>query len=88
MSGRQQYVRIGVEALSLGAISHGVPQGSILGPALFSIYIPKFGSLESHVDDSKLYLSFSFKDTYSVVQQMNDDYRRLRLDAAIVIIYI
>ena len=88
MSGRQQYVRIGVEALSLGAIPHGVPQGSILSPALFTIYIPKFGSLESHVDDSKLYLSFSFKDTYSVVQRMNDDYRRLRLDAAIVIIYI
>ena len=94
LSGRQQYLRIGAEALSLGAISHGVPQGSILGPALFTIYInfptniPKFGSLESNVDDSKLYLSFSVNDTYSVVQQMNDDYRRLRLDAAIVIIYI
>ena len=48
LSGRQQYVRIGAEASSLGAISHGVTQGSILGPALFTIYInvlpniPKF----------------------------------------------
>ena len=37
LSGRQQYLRIGAEASSLGAISHGVPQGSILGPALFTI---------------------------------------------------
>ena len=77
-SGHQQYVRIGGEASSLGAISHGVPQGSLLGPALFTIYINdlpnilKFGSLESYVDDLKLYLSFSVKDTCSVVQEIND----------------
>ena len=83
LSGRQQYVRIGAEASSLGAISHGVPQGSILGPALFTIYINdlanilKLGSLESHVDDSKLYLSFFVKDTCSVVQQINDDLSKI-----------
>ena len=82
MSGRQQYVRIGAEASSLGAISH-VPQGSILGPALFTNYIndlsniPKLGSLESHIDDSKLYLSFFVKDTCSVVQQINDDLSKI-----------
>ena len=76
LSGRQQYLRIGAEASSLGAISHGIPRGSIIGPALFTIYIndipniPIFGSLESYVDDS---LSFSVKDTCSVVQQINDD---------------
>ena len=42
----------------------GVPQRSILRPALFYIYlndlptIPHLSSLESYVDDSKLYLSF------------------------------
>ena len=39
LSGRQQYVRIGAETSSLGVIAHGVPQGSILGLALFTIYI-------------------------------------------------
>ena len=74
---------MGTEASSLGTISHGVPQGSILGPALFTIYIndlpniPKFGTLESYVDDSKLYLSFSVKDTCSVVQQINDDFSKI-----------
>ena len=79
----QQYVRIGAEASSLDAISHDVPQGSILGPALFTIYINdlanilKLGSLESHVDDSKLFFSFFVKDTCSVVQQINDDLSKI-----------
>ena len=84
----QQYVRIGAEASSLGAISHGVPQGSILGPALFTIYINdlanilKLGSLESHVDDSKLSLSFFFQRWSSKLMMI---YQRFRLRAAIIV---
>ena len=36
---RQQYVKFGSEQSNLTPISTGIPQGSILGPLFFSIYI-------------------------------------------------
>ena len=74
LSERKQYVRKGQEVYSLRTTDHGIPQGSILGPVLFNIYIndlatvPEIGSLESYVDDSKLFLSFPVKDTDVVTQ--------------------
>ena len=79
LSERSQYVRIGSEVSGLENIVYGVPQGSILGRALFSIYIndlptiPHFSSLESYVDDSKLCLSFPVRDVNTIVQQINED---------------
>ena len=84
LSGRLQFVRIGAETSSLQGISHGVPQGSILGPALFTIYlnnipsIPDVCSLESYVDDSKLYLSFPGAEASNVIQQINKDLKKNR----------
>ena len=82
-SERLQCVRIGPETSSLQGISHGVPQGSILGPALFTIYlndspsIPDVCSLESDVDDSKLYLSFPVVEASNMVQQINKDLEKI-----------
>ena len=77
--GRSQAVRIG-SMLSDGLpISHGVPQGAILSPLLFCIYlndvpnVPQECCLESYVDDSSLFLSFPLASTNITLRKLEDD---------------
>ena len=69
LSGRKQSVRIGHKLSDARLVEHGVPQGSILVPLLFNIYIndlpsvPDEWPLEFYVDDSTVYLLFSIKKT-------------------------
>ena len=67
LSDRNQYVEIENFKSSVCKIECGVPQGSILGPLLYLIYvndIPKAttGNLLSFADDTSLYLSHSDVD--------------------------
>ena len=83
---RQQTVIINNKHSSSETLTCGVPQGSVLGPLLFSIYtIPLAAIMRKHgilyhlyADDTQLYLEFSLSDTTS---QANDI---LRLELCIV----
>ena len=71
MSSRTQTVCLGQTKSDTLELLQGVPQGSVLGPVLFTIYTRPIGQitrrhrLDFHLcaDDSQLYVSFKIKDT-------------------------
>ena len=83
LTDRNQRVRIGCEVLGPRQEAYGVPQGSILGPALLNIYItdlpavPNLCSLKSYVDDSQLHLSFPVQETAMAVEHLSKDLQRI-----------
>ena len=75
---RYQCVRIGDDSSSHKPLLSGVPQGSVLGPVLFTLYTASLGrvietySLNYHfyADDTSLYLTFEVTDLPDAVDRM------------------
>lgn len=79
LSARRQRVVLNNESSHFIEMSRGVPQGSILGPLLFSIYTADFNEYlkycqtHQYADDTQVYYSFNLQNLLSAVTKINDD---------------
>ena len=80
LSDRCQTVKIGSTLSELSKVIYGIPQGSVLGPLLFSLYttpLSKIIHLHPHikfhfyVDDTQLYIHLSHKNASAALAKLN-----------------
>lgn len=85
LTNRTQSVCVGCMSSPLLPLSRVVPQGSILGPLLFSIYIndlPQqldYCRIHMYADDVQVYLSSPSDSTNESVSQLNADLNKIHL---------
>ena len=83
LTNRKQRVRIGDSYSDLADLKIGVPQGSILGPLLFIIYVndifhvPEFGHAILFADDTNII--FSDHSYSNLISKCNTDLEKFRL---------
>lgn len=80
LTGRQQLTNIGGILSSIDTLSHEVPQGSILGPALFNVYMNNLPSIfksmtiRMYADDAVLFKELDLSnDVDGQIEGINSD---------------
>lgn len=79
LSNRRQRITINSQPSNYVITNRGVPQGSILGPLLFTIYTADFYeylsncSIHQYADDTQVYFSFTFDNLHNALNRINFD---------------
>mgnify|MGYP002259884042 FL=1 len=80
LTDRSQSVRVGDAMSTNRVLKYGVPQGSVLGPLLFTMYTTPLGKLFSnypmvshhiYADDTQVYIGLSNSDTCVALDQLS-----------------
>ena len=83
LTGRKQFVYLNGESSELKDVSCGVPQGSVLGPLLFLMYINVLPNVSDKLnfylfaDDTNIY--YESKDLQNLEHVMNNELKHLSL---------
>ena len=85
LTNRIQYVKYDTHQSTLKQIKTGVPQGSILGPLLFSIYINDLVTVNSqfkflmYADDTTIYFDIEDFNNNEIENQINNELNKMNI---------